>query len=109
MRVLGGSVKTARRDFGLSTEDAVREFIGNNGLELPSYIKTDPWANNPNPTQDVWVDVYSFYSGSLFGYLAFFRAPTGKWIIKSFKKNDRPDPRFLQIKAALERLKGGGQ
>lgn len=100
-----GALASAQVDFGLTTGDAVRDFIANNGLENPRHLNTSPWENNPNPAQQVLVDSYEFFSGSLFGYLAFFWAPTGRWIVKSFKKNDQPDPRFLQMRAALEKLK----
>jgi len=36
----------------------------------------------------IYVDAYSFFSGSDFGYLAFYYQPlTNRWIIKSFKRN----------------------
>jgi hypothetical protein len=79
------------------------EFINNGGLESPNHQNTAPWENNPNPTQPVPVDSYGFFSGTLYGYVAFFRGPKGKWVIKSFKKNDRPDPRFLQFQKALSK------
>jgi len=99
-----GALVSAQNDFGLATGDAIREFIADNGLEQPRHIRTGPWANNPEPSQVVWVDSYEFFSGSLFGYFAFFRAPTGRWVVKSFKKNEQPDRRFLQLKEPLEKL-----
>ena len=100
-----GALISAQNDFSLATGDAVREFIANNGLEQPRHISTVPWENNPDKNQVVWVDSYEFFSGSLFGYFAFFKGLTGRWVVKSLKKNDQPDPRFLQMKAALEKLK----
>ncbi|MBW2699749.1 MAG: hypothetical protein JRF33_02930 [Deltaproteobacteria bacterium] len=100
-----GALASAQDDFGLATGDKVREFIANNGLEQPRHISTVPWENNPDESQVVWVDSYEFFSGNLFGYFAFFKGATGSWVVKSFKKNDQPNPRFMQMKAALEKLK----
>lgn len=84
-----GAMETARSDFNLNTQDSVLGFIGNSGLESPSFINSNPWENNPNPENLIMVDAYSFYSGSLYGYIAFFYQPeTKRWIIKSFKRNN---------------------
>ena len=108
--ISGGAVESARRDFSLATDGAIREFIQNDGLKEPSFIRTAPWENNPNRDHVTYVDSYSFFSGDRFGYIAFFKAPTtGKWVVKSFKKNDEPDPRFFQFREALTKLMGGAQ
>ena len=47
-------------------------------------------------------DAYNFYSGSIYGDIAFFYQPiTKKWIIKSFKKNKNPDMRNWVFQKAL--------
>ena len=91
--VAGGAMETARRDFGLNSQPEVVAFIGNGGLEHPVHANTAPWQNNPDPSDPILVDSYNFYSGSRYGYMAFFRAPSANWVVKSFKANDRPDPR----------------
>lgn len=101
-----GAQQTARSDFGLNTAAAVLEFVAEGGLESPSFISSSVWLNNPDPANTIMVDSYDFHSGpTLYGYIAFLKAPTGKWLIKSFKKNDKPDPRPNLMHAAL--LKAG--
>lgn len=102
--VTKGAMETARTDFNLKTQEAVMRFIGNGGLESPSLNNSKPWKNNPNPSNQVMVDSYDFYSGAAFGYVAFFRGPQ-KWIIKSFKKNIKLDMRNLVFKKTLSKLK----
>lgn len=86
--VTRGARETARTDFRLNTEKDILNFIGYGGLENLKFDHTKLWENNPEPNEPVMVDSYGFYSGSLFGYIAFmFREKTKKWIIKSFKKN----------------------
>lgn len=88
--VRGSAMETAERDFNLTTQADVIDFVANDGCETPTYIRTEDlekWSGGPPPPQ---VDSYSFYSGPKFGYLAFFQNPnTGQWVIKSFKKNDQ--------------------
>jgi hypothetical protein len=103
--VTKGALETARSDFGLYTEAKVLKFIGNDGIEKPKHLRTAIWENNPKPENVVWVDSYEFFSSADFGYLAFFRALTGKWMIKSFKKNDQPDQRSFPFKEALAKFK----
>jgi hypothetical protein len=88
------AVQDANADFNLRTEREVLGFIANGGLEDPAYHSTVPLRLN-NQDCGAMVDSYFFYSGPSYGYLAFFLAKTSKWAIKSFKKNDRPDPRSL--------------
>lgn len=96
------TLETARADFNLNTQGQVFEFIGNGGLESPSFISCRPWKNNPDPSNQIFVDAYGFYSGFIYGYIAFFyQLKMNKWIIKSFKKNIDLDPRNLAIKDAL--------
>jgi hypothetical protein len=75
------------------TEAAIVDFIGNNGLCDPVFQEP------PRPLQKlphVMVDAYAFYSGDKWGYIAFYRSPfIDKWLIKSLKPNDRPNPRTV--------------
>ena len=92
--VLRSAMATAPADFGLQTEQAVRDFIGAGGLEQPAHANTAPWEKNPDPAAAIPVDSYDFFSGPDPGYLAFMHQPkTGRWLVKSLKKNDKPDPR----------------
>lgn len=96
---------TARSDFNLNTQKNTLHFISNGGLEKPSFINSRIWENNPNPEKIIMVDAWEFFSGYIYGYIAFFHQPlTNKWIIKSFKKNTNPDPRNLAIKEQFEKL-----
>lgn len=99
------AMETAKSDFNLNTQKEVLAFIGNGGLESPCLINSKQWENNPNPGNPIMVDAYDFYSGSIYGYIAFFyQTTTKKWIIKSFKKNSEPDTRNLAFKEALTKL-----
>jgi hypothetical protein len=102
--VTGGAMATARTDFGLNTMADVLAFVSNGGLESPTFINVAPWENNPDPATPIQVDAYSFFSGLTYGYVAFLYQPkTSKWIIKSLKKNEQPDPRNLAMLAALRK------
>jgi len=91
-----GALQTAGADFGLITQEEVIAFIANDGLECPVHANTARWKNDPKPSRHVLVDSYDFFSGPKMGYIAFFRSPdTGKWIVKSFKQNDKADQRNL--------------
>jgi len=100
------AMETAKLDFNLNTQTAVLSFIGNDGgLESPCFINSKQWKNNPNPMNLIMVDAYGFYSGSIYGYIAFFyQSGTSKWIIKSFKKNNEPGARNLAFKEMLNKL-----
>ncbi len=101
-----GAMETAKSDFNFNTQEEVLGFIGNGGLELPCLSNSKPWGNNPMPENPIMVDAYHFYSGSTYGYIAFFYQPTTKkWVIKSFKKNSEPDTRNLAFKEALSKLR----
>ncbi len=103
--VLKSAMETAKSDFNLNTQKGVLEFIGNRGLESPCFINSKKWEKNPKPNHPIMVDAYNFYSGFIYGYIAFFYQPvTKKWIIKSFKKNSKPDIRNLAFKEALIKL-----
>jgi hypothetical protein len=103
--VSGGAMKTAERDFKLGTQDKVLSFIAGGGLEKPELANVDIWKNNPKPECPIYIDSYNFFSGVSFGYVAFLHQPaTNKWLIKSFKNNDRPDPRNLVFAESLKGL-----
>jgi len=50
------------------------------------------------------VDSYEFYSGTTYGYIAFFQG-SERWVIKSFKKNKEPDIRNKIFIEALSNYK----
>lgn len=58
-----------------------------------------------NKTVIIMVDAYAFFSGLIYGYIAFvYVTKTKKWIIKSFKKHEDPDPRNLVFLGPLSKL-----
>lgn len=103
--ITAGAQITASSDFNLPTQKHILEFISNGGLEKPQFINSEKWDKNPEPTNTIIIDAYSFYSGFLYGYVAFrFQPKIGKWAIKSFKKNREPDTRNLAFKSPLTNL-----
>ena len=103
--VTTGALLTAGTHFNLPTQEQVLDFISNDGLEKPQYINSEAWDKNPEPQNIIMIDAYSFYSGLLFGYIAFlFQPKTGKWVIKSFKKNREIDTRNLAFLGPLTKL-----
>ncbi len=85
---------TADDDFKLRTKTKIYEFINSGGLESPVHITDEPLRKGATGDPGIIVAAYSFYSGPLYGYLAFFYSTASKkFIIKSFKKNTDPDPR----------------
>lgn len=102
----GKAPEDARRDFSLQTKEAIYAFVAEGGLESPAFIRQKPWENDIDKTNPATVYSFSFYSGTKFGYIAFLRSnQTGTWLIKSFKKNNQEDPRFLPFKERLAELK----
>ena len=101
----GSAPEDASRDFNLHPKEAIYDFVAE-GLESPTFINQNPWENDPDKTNPATVYAFSFYSGKKFGYIAFMKSnQTGKWLIKSFKKNDREDPKALPTKENLIELK----
>ncbi len=81
------ALKTARDDFkNLPTAADVKAFV-HGELGTPRYLGTNKLELYKGPPPTPLVDDYSFVSGMLEGYLAFYRDARGNWIIKSFKKN----------------------
>jgi hypothetical protein len=100
------ALKDAESDFNLRTAHEVTSFIANGGLEGAAFHSSTPFRLN-NQDCGAMVDSYFFYSGPVYGYLAFFlRRQTSKWIVKSFKKNDQPDPRNLPFLRAFSGIGG---
>lgn len=60
-----GAQITAEADFNLPTQKHVLEFIANSGLEKPKLINSEVWDKNPEPSNVIMIDAYSFYSGFL--------------------------------------------
>ena len=69
--VTQGAIVTARTDFNLNTQASVLEFIANGGLEKPTFINKKAWENNPDKSVVIMVDAYTFFSGLIYGYIAF--------------------------------------
>lgn len=104
VKVLSKALESASA-FNLYTEQAVLDFIYNDGLEKPQHINKRPWEKNPDPGL-IWIDAYSFYSGPKQGYLAFFFSiKTGRWLIKSFKLNKDSEPRVYALAEKLSTFK----
>lgn len=102
IHTIGEVEQNARRDFGLSNKTQIYSFIWNNGLEKPQYIGKSQWKNNPNRATEETVYEFNFYSGLKFGYIAFVKIETtGFWIIKSFKKNTKPNPMSFPLEKGL--------
>jgi len=100
-----GAMETARSDFNLNTQERVLRFVGNDGLEKPTFINSKQWENNPDSSTPIQVDAWAFFSGLLHGYIAFFFQPkTKKWNIKSLKKNTESDPRNLALHGPLTKF-----
>ncbi|MFH1334387.1 MAG: hypothetical protein ABIH77_03695 [Pseudomonadota bacterium] len=95
---------TARKDFGLKTKKEILRFVANDGLEHLKFICTNEWRANPDKKNSAKVDSYEFYSGKLYGYIAFvFIEKTQMWLIKSFKKNENSGVRHQPFQV-LEKL-----
>lgn len=102
VRVLYQAAKDAEAHFRLLTQERVLVFIAEGGLEEPTHADTLPWRNNPDKTTVILVDSYDFYSGPTHGYIAFYYHPkTNKWIIKSFKINNKPNRRLSTTATSL--------
>jgi hypothetical protein len=74
----------------------ILEFISDGGLEQPQHINSKLLEKNFEDIP-IMVDAYGFYSGFIYGYIAFFKSKTGHWVIKSLKKNKNPDPRNFAL------------
>ena len=101
--VLKGAMETAERDFGFKTQERVLDFIAEGGLELITHANTADLEKTHMAVKPV-VDSYDFYSGTDFGYLAFWKNENnGVWIIKSFKANDKQDQRNFSLRDAVQK------
>lgn len=102
--VTRGALQTATSDFGLTKDSDVMAFIGDGGIERPTFVNSVPWVNNPKPENKILVDSYSFYTGTKFGYLAFcYNDNTQKWMLKSMKKNDQTGPCLFVVADAFKK------
>lgn len=91
--------------FNIFQKERLLFFVSEDGLDCADFILKKPWENNPNKNVTIYVDSYNFFTGDKYGYIAFFKTPTGKWMIKSFKRNINPDPRNFAF-AGLDKLLG---
>lgn len=86
--VFSNALATAKSDLGLTTQDAVLDFIASDEPENFSFLNCVPldwWKGAPPPPL---VDAYSFDARGSY-YLAFFyNNEVKKWIIKSLKASN---------------------
>ncbi|CAG36774.1 hypothetical protein [Desulfotalea psychrophila] len=83
---------------GLHTKEAIKAFVGDGGIETPTYINSKIWEKNPNPENKMTVYAYSFTSLHEQLYLAFFHNYlTGFWVLKSLHKTNNPNPTLGSI------------
>jgi hypothetical protein len=75
---------TAREELKLNTKEDILQYIASFENEKFEYIKTTDSEQQPGNI----IDVYSIKAKTPV-YLAFQKNKIGKWIIKSFKKDDR--------------------
>jgi hypothetical protein len=105
--VLSTARERGASDFGLHTPDAICAWIAAGGIEKPEHANTTPWERNPHPGE-ILVDSYNFFSGPTHGYLAFMYQPrTSRWLLKSLKRNDQPDPRLNLLGDKLRKALAG--
>jgi hypothetical protein len=75
----------ADRDFKLGSENEIKAFVGNKGLERPVHEKSTQlkiWKDGSQPI----AHSYAFFSEGKKGYISFYHVPkTEKIFIKSFK------------------------
>lgn len=92
----------ASRILGLHTQEDIKDFIANDGIELPIVFTKSPWRNNPTPEKEKIVHAYKFKSVHEQLYIAFFyNDETGKWILKSLHKPEDPRPTLGNIFGGL--------
>ena len=65
------------------------------------------YENWKGPGPAPLVDGYKFKMRFKEGYIAYFKAPTGNWVIKSFHKDDDAISNKLDIDLSKLNLKGG--
>lgn len=109
VRVNSEAKVTAATDFHLYTEADILGFISNGGLEgaiFKDTKKKQKWPTAPSSPPAPMVDAYSFLSIGKRGYLAFYQAPNGQWILKSFKQ-DQFGATFLPFEQLRERFYSG--
>jgi len=102
VRVDYQALQDARIYYGLHTEDAIKEFIVNGGLETLVLEDSIP-LRAKFPELKIIVDSYKFRTGLIPSYIAFYYQPITKyWIIKSFKPDRDCDPTIAEkMKAAF--------
>jgi hypothetical protein len=91
--------------FNLRTRSSVVALIGRpDGLERVTFEREDDLRNWGGAGQAPRVYAWNFYTGPLYGYLAVYKGKTKKYIIKSFKKNNKFGGffQFANLKGLLE-------
>ena len=85
--VMGDVLKDAQSIFHLYTKPELLGFIGNGGMEKLEFVNSKPLEKNIFTVAPV-IDAYEFYTRSILGYIAFYKSPNGKWVIKSFHQSE---------------------
>jgi len=105
--VLKRAQEDADKDFKLRTRKEILDFIVGGGLEDLVFVNAKPWENNPRPEQVIIVDAYEFRALFQLGYIAFFKATTDRWMIKSFHRSDNANPAMALALRKAGLLPGG--
>jgi hypothetical protein len=79
-------METATSEFSLVTQGQALCFLAAFTVDQYKLQDSVPWRNCPPST----CDAYTFFDGSIDGYLSFGRPPDGdRWVVKSLKLNRR--------------------
>lgn len=81
--------ENARILFDLKTPTDILRYIAGNAIEPLVLLEIEPYRES-GPNQGELVYSYSFKTASRIGYLAFYKAKTGTWIIKSLHEPKLP-------------------
>ncbi|MES2614700.1 MAG: hypothetical protein V4591_04720 [Bdellovibrionota bacterium] len=83
------AIETAKSGFGLETQTEILAFLASDGFEYPTFKNSRLLEKGNDADGETYTDAYSFFSGSDYGYLSFYKTRAGKkWIVKSFKINN---------------------
>lgn len=92
----------ARLYFQLYTPQDILAFIKAVGLVALAFRNSKPFEKWGGRPPSPIVDAYTFMTGSIKGYIAIYKSPYGKWVLKSFHlDNENPssiNKPFLELK-----------
>lgn len=81
-------LKHAALYFNLFTKPQLLSFISTGGLERLTFVNSRELDRWPDGELHPIVDAYTFYTGPIKGYIAFYQTPEWKWFIKSFHRDN---------------------